>query len=121
MARQPHDPDIMTEILPKLCADPHLPGELENFLLHLHIPEGLSERSAFLRQVVEIACRRQLHGLQVEFSGRAADDDGEVIGRTGRGSKRLIFSSRNVSIASLLRRAGSPGTSSCSQNRRLSR
>src|SRR3546814_8049282 len=50
---------------------------------------GMAGLAAPGRQVVEVARRGELGGLQVQLGRQAADHDGQVIGRAGRGAQRL--------------------------------
>ncbi len=90
VARQADDAHVMAEILAaELRADPVVAGQRQDLLLEAGVAEGLAVAVAGGRQIVEIAAARQLHRLQVHLGRGAADDDGEVIGRAGRGAERL--------------------------------
>ena len=79
---------VVAEILAaELRADAHLAGELQHLLLHLAVADGHALVVALARQVVEIARRGELHRLEVHLGRGAADHDGEVIGRAGRGAE----------------------------------
>ena len=81
--------DVVAEILAaELCADAHLAREFEHLLLHLAVTDGDALVVAFARQVVEVAGRGELHGLEVHLRRSAPDDDGEVVGRAGGGAER---------------------------------
>ncbi len=89
MAWQTHHAHIMAEIFTtELRADPHLLGQLVDFSLHRHIAEGMGEFRALLRQSIKITGRGELGRFQGQFRRQTADDDGQVIGRAGRGAER---------------------------------
>src|SRR6185369_2306380 len=64
-----------------------LAREAEHHFLQLAIADGVAERIARRRQVVEVAAARQLDGLERRFGGGAADHDRQVIRRTGGGAE----------------------------------
>ncbi len=89
VARQADDPHVVTEIFAaELRADAEATGQFEHLGLELAIAIGLAPAIAFSRQTVEITAAGQLDRLQVHFRRGAADHDGEVIGRAGRGAER---------------------------------
>ena len=84
----PDHPHVVAEVLAaELGADAHLARELQNLLLHLAVADGDALVVALARQVVEIARRGELHRLEVHLRRGAADHDGEVVGRAGRGAQ----------------------------------
>ena len=88
MAGDADHADVVAEILAaELGADAHLAGEFEYLLLHLAVADGHALVVAFARQVVEVAGRGELHRLEVHFGRGAADHDGEMVGRAGRGAE----------------------------------
>ena len=83
------DAHVVAEILAaELGADAHLARELQHLLFHLAVADGHALVVAFARQVVEVARRGELHRLEVHLGRGAADHDGEVVGRAGRGAQR---------------------------------
>ncbi len=79
---------VVAEILAaELRADAHLARELQHLLLHLAVADGHALVVALARQVVEVARRGELHRLEVHLGRGAADHDGEVVGRAGRGAQ----------------------------------
>ncbi|CEG07439.1 hypothetical protein BN961_00829 [Afipia felis] len=107
MARQPDHAHVVAEILAaELRADAHRLRHLPDFLLHLEIAEGVRVLAALGRQRIEIAGGSELHRLHRQLCGGAADDDGEVIGRTRRGAERenLFFQERQQAVARQKRR-----------------
>ena len=88
MARQADHPYIMAVILPaELSADAKLAGDLQDFGFPGGVAPGMAKAVAFGWQAVQRADRGLLHCLQIIFSRGAADDDGKVVGRAGRGAK----------------------------------
>ncbi len=74
----------MTEILAaELGANAERLGELVDFLFHLQIAEGVAALRAFGRQVIKVAGRSKLDGFQRHLGGETADDDRQMVGRTG--------------------------------------
>jgi len=89
VARQADHPHIVAKILTtELRTDPHVATEFMDDFFHLKIAEALAHLSAFGGQVVQILRAGELHGLQIEFRRRAADNDRQMIGRAGRRSQR---------------------------------
>ncbi len=85
MPRQPHDAHVVAEVLAaELRPDPERPGELEDLLLQLEVPEPVGGHGARGRQLVEVVRRGVLGGLQSELRGGAADHDRQVVRRAGR-------------------------------------
>ena len=88
MAGQADDPQVVAEIFAaELGADAHTTGHFQNRGFHFQVPEGMTVLAAGRRQMVEIFGRGQFHRLQVHLGRGAADGDGQVIGRAGRGSQ----------------------------------
>ena len=86
---EPDDPDVVTEVLPaELGADAELLGQLEDLGLEVEVTEGVRAHRALGRERVEVLGRGVLRGLEGELRARPADDDGEVVGRAGRGAER---------------------------------
>ena len=89
VARQPDHPHVVAEILTaELGADAERLGELVHLPFHLEVAEGVAVLGALRGQRIQIAAGRELHGLHGELGRGAADHDGQVIGRTGRGAQR---------------------------------
>jgi len=87
--RQPHHPHVVTEVLAaELRADAHLPGQLQHLCLELGVAEPVRAHGAFGGQRVEVLRRGVLRGLHRELGRRAADHDGQVVGRAGGGAER---------------------------------
>ena len=86
VAGQPHDAHVVAEVLAaELGADAELPGQLEHLLLELGVAEAVAGgRVARLGQLVEVLGAGVLGCLEGELGARAADDDGQVVGRAGR-------------------------------------
>ena len=75
--------------LPPNCAPmPNCRVELQHLLLEVAVAEGVAQLRARGRQRVEVARRRQLGHLERVLRGHPADDDGQVVGRAGRGAQR---------------------------------
>ena len=89
VARQADDAHVVAEIFAaELRADAELLRQLVDLGLHREVAEGVAVLAALGRQPVEITGRGELHRLQVQLGRRAADDDGEMIGRAGGGAER---------------------------------
>ncbi len=85
MARQTDNADIVAEIFAaKLCADAKRLCQFVNFGFHFQITESMTSFGTLRWQTVEITRRCQFHSLQIHFSGRAANNDCQMIGRAGR-------------------------------------
>jgi|SRR5690606_580415 len=90
MTRQTDYPDIMHKILSaKLCTHTILLTYLLNPLLPFQITECAAGRIARGWQVIKVTGRGQLHGLESHLGRGAADDNGKMIRRTGRGAQIL--------------------------------
>ena len=96
VAGEAHDPHVVAEVLAaELRADAELAGQLEHLLLEL----GVAEAVAGGRRRTSAACRgtsreAYLAVFEGELGARAADDDGEVVGRAGRRAERCAASRR---------------------------
>ena len=89
MPGQTDDADVVTKILAaELRADPQRPGDPQHLLFKHNVAERTARPIAGRRQPVEITRAGELDGLQVLLRGKAADDDSEMIRRTGRGAER---------------------------------
>ena len=92
VARQPDDADVMAEIFAaELRADPERLRHLQNLALHLLVAEGVAVLGAVVGQRVVIFGGGELDGLHRQLGRGAADDDGEMIRRAGRGAEREHF------------------------------
>jgi hypothetical protein len=89
VARQPHDAHVVREVLAaELRADPDLVAQLLYLLFEPAVAEHAAERIARGGQVVERVTARELDRLERVLGRRAADRDGEVIGRARRRADR---------------------------------
>ena len=89
VAGEADDAHVVAEVLAaELGADAEAAGQLEHLLLELGVAEAVGGDRARLGQGVEVLRRRVLRCLQGELGARAADDDGQVVGRAGRGAER---------------------------------
>ena len=89
MARQADHPDVVTEVLAtELRADASGRRDLQDLGLHLEVAVRLTVLAAFGRERVEVAGTGQLGQLQRVLGTRTADDDAQVIRRTGGGAER---------------------------------
>ena len=79
----------MAEVLAaELGADTEVAGELEDLLLELRVAEAVTRgRVSGRGQFVEVLGARVLGRLERELGARAADDDGEVVGRARGGAE----------------------------------
>ena len=101
VARQADDAHVMAEILAaELRADAERLRHLVDLFLHFEVAEGVARRRALGRQRVEIFGRGELHRLEVLLGRGAADDDGEMVGRTGGGAERqdLLLQERHHAV-----------------------
>ncbi len=90
VAGQADHAHVVAEILAaELRADADVPGHLQHRLFHLEIAERAAGLAAGRRQRVQPFGRGEFHRLQCRLGTGAADDDGEVVGRAGRGAERL--------------------------------
>ena len=88
MARSADHPHVVYEVFAaELGADTALPADLEDFLFPLQVAEAASSFVTRGGQLVEVTCRSLLDGRQTHFGRRAADADGQVVGRAGRGAE----------------------------------
>src|SRR5699024_11738537 len=63
-------------------------GELEDRLLELLVTEAVpGDCVAGRRKVVEVVGAGEFRGLERELGRRAADDDGQMVGRAGRSTQ----------------------------------
>ena len=91
MARQADHPHVVAEVLAaELGADARRRRELpapaaSSSLSRMAWPSSLPR----VGQAVEVAGAGQLHRLEVHLGARAADHDGQVVGRAGRGAEGL--------------------------------
>ncbi|VTR70310.1 conserved hypothetical protein [Desulfosarcina cetonica] len=85
VARQAHDPDIMTEVFPaELGPDAQLLGPHQQGFFHFQITETMAALATRDGQAVQVAGRGELDGLEVELRRGSAHHHGEVVGRAGR-------------------------------------
>lgn len=89
VAGEPDDADVMAEVLAaELRADTERAGQLVDLRLELDVAEAVPRGGvAGGGDVVEVAGAGVLRRLQGELRARAADDDGEVVRRAGRGAE----------------------------------
>ena len=88
VARQADHAHVVAEVLAaELRADARLLRQLHDRGLQLEVADGVAALTAPGGQIVEVAAARQLDGLECELGRRAADDDGEMIGRAGGGAE----------------------------------
>ena len=89
VAGEADDADVVAEVLAaELRADAELAGQAEDLLLELGVAEAVTgHRVAARREGVEVLGAGVLRCLEGELGARAADDDGEVVGRAGRGAE----------------------------------
>ena len=81
---QTDDANVVGKMLAaELCTKSNLVGFEQEFLLEVDVAEGTSGLIARGGQVVVILDRSELHREQVLLGRCAADDEGNVIGRTG--------------------------------------
>ena len=84
VARSADHPHVVYEVFAaELGADTALPADLEDFLFPLQVAEAASSFVTRGGQLVEVTCRSLLDGRQTHFGRRAADADGQVVGRAG--------------------------------------
>ena len=89
VARQADHPHVVAEVLAsELRSDPRATRQLENLSLELVVPEATSQLVARLRQRVEVLRRGELGHLHRVLGRRAADHDGEMVGRASSGPER---------------------------------
>ena len=72
---------------PELRPDAQFTTHFQHLCLHLQIAEGLPVLVALLRQRVEVAGAGQLRHFEGVLGRGAADDDGQMIGRTSSGAE----------------------------------
>ena len=84
VARQADDAHVVAEVFAaELRAHARALREREHLGLERAIAEAAPERVALAGQRVEVARRRELGRLEAELRRRTADDDREVVRRTG--------------------------------------
>src|SRR5690554_374962 len=105
---QADDPDVMAEVLPaELGAHTQLPSDGEHLLLQRAVAKSASSLVALLWQPIKGSATGQLDRLQGLLGGKAPDDDGKMIGRTGRGSKgRDLFRQEGSHLLRTQKRCG---------------
>ncbi len=121
VARQADHPDVVAEILAaELRADAEHCGQLVDLPFHLEVAEGVARLAAWVGSVSSQRVEASLTVLSVSFGRGAADDDGEVVRRAGRGAERLDLRLQEPQQPFRRKdRAASPGTgSSCWPSRR---
>ena len=92
MARQADDAHVMAEIFAaELRADAERLRHFLDLALHLAVAEGVAVLGAALRQRIVIFAGGELHRLHRQLGRSAADDDGEMVRRAGRGAEREHF------------------------------
>ena len=85
MARSADHPHVVHEILAaELGADAALAADFQHLLLPFQVAEAASALVARGGQLVEVAGRSLLHRRKAHLGRRAADADGQVVGRAGR-------------------------------------
>ena len=90
VARQADNADVVAEVFTaKLCAETNVVGFAQEFLFEFQVAEGAARLIARCGQVVVIVGRGELDGEQVLLGRCAANDDGDVVGRTGSRAERL--------------------------------
>src|SRR5574344_491279 len=90
MARQTDDTYIMgKELAAELGTQSYLVSLEQQFLFQVHITEGTSGLIACRRQVIVIFDGSERHGEQVLLCRGTADDEGDMIRRTGCSTQAL--------------------------------
>ena len=90
MPGHPDDPYVVAEVLAaELRPDAQLLRQFVDFRFQHPVAEGVARGIAGLGQTVEPLCAAELDRLQVRFCAGAADDNGQMIGRAGRGTECL--------------------------------
>ena len=90
MAGQTNHADVVGEVLAaELGTESQLVGFFEQLLLQFHIAESTSGLVAGGGQIVIVVCGSEFHREQVLLGRSTADDEGDVIGRTGGGAEGL--------------------------------
>ena len=90
VARQADDADVEREpFAAELRADAEGVRDLQELGLEGEVAEGAAVLVARSRERVVVVGRGQLDGLHGRLGGGAADDEGEVVRRAGRGAERL--------------------------------
>ena len=85
MARSADHPHVVHEVLAaELGADAALAADFQHLLLPFQVAEAAAALVARGGQLVEVAGRSLLHRRKAHLGRRAADADGQVVGRTGR-------------------------------------
>ena len=90
MTGQTHHTDVVGKgLAAKLGAKSYLLGFLEQFLLQVDVAEGTSGLITGGGQTVVILDTGQFYGEQVLLGRCTADDEGDMVGRTGCGTQTL--------------------------------
>mmetsp|Transcript_5151 Transcript_5151/g.17059 ORF Transcript_5151/g.17059 Transcript_5151/m.17059 type:complete len:320 (-) Transcript_5151:576-1535(-) len=92
--RQPHHPNVVTEILaPELRADAQPMRQRQHLSLHVGVSEGAAAGGARGWQGVQVAGGGVFDRLESHLGRQTADDDGQVIGGACRRAERddLLF------------------------------
>ena len=85
MARSADHPHVVHEVLAaELGADAALAADFQHLLLPFQVAEAAAALVARGGQLVEVAGRSLLHRRKAHLGRRAADADGQVVGRAGR-------------------------------------
>src|SRR5699024_11310433 len=86
---QADDAHIVAEVFAaELRTEAEVLGELEDRLLELLVTEAVpGDCVAGRRKVVEVVGAGEFRGLERELGRRAADDDGQMVGRAGRSTQ----------------------------------
>src|SRR5262249_14820134 len=88
VARQANHAHVVAEIFAaELRADTKRLRHFLDFALHVAVAKRMTVFRTALGQRVVIFAGGELHGLHRQLGRRAADDDGEVIRRAGRGAE----------------------------------
>ena len=92
MAREANDTDVEGEVFSsELCSDSNLAGAFEKLGFEFGISEGATVFVAAGGELVVVARRCHLDGLQASLGGGAANDKGEVIRGARCGAEALHF------------------------------
>ena len=90
MARQTDDTDVVGQgLAAKLGTEANLMGLVQEFLLEVDVAEGTTRLVARGGQRVVVLNAGELHRQQVLLGRGTADDEGDMVGRTGRRTQRL--------------------------------
>ena len=90
VAGQPHDADVVAEVLAaELGADAEAAGQLEHLLLELDVAEAVRRDRSRASAARRGTCADAYFAVfRANSARRAADDDGQVVGRAGRRAER---------------------------------